>query len=127
MIKLDLQSRTPLYLQMEQQLIDLILLGQLHENDQLPSVRNFARDLGINPNTIQKAYQDLENRGIIYSAAGRGNFVASPSAAGDLKRRECMQTLDGLLGDARRAGVSREEVHAAVDAAYDKPKEGDAQ
>lgn len=118
MIKLDLQSRTPLYMQMEQQLIDLILLGKLRENDQLPSVRNLARDLGINPNTIQKAYQDLEGRGIIYSAAGRGNFVSSPDAAGLHKRRECMAVLSGTLSDAKLAGVPRSEIDSAVDQVY---------
>ena len=123
MIKLDLQSRTPLYLQMEQQLIDLILLGKLQENDQLPSVRNLARDLGINPNTIQKAYQDLESRGIIYSAAGRGNFVASPNAAGLHKRRDCMTTLTTTLADAKLAGVPRTEIDRAVDEVY-SGKEG---
>ena len=125
MIKLDLQSKTPLYLQMEQQIIDLILMGVLKENEQLPSVRNLARDLGINPNTIQKAYQDMESRGIIYSVVGRGNFVASPSAAESLKRRECVAALEKLLQDARHAGFSAQELHQAVDAAFQPRKEDD--
>jgi GntR family transcriptional regulator len=127
MIKLDLQSKTPLYLQMEQQIIDLILLGCLKENDQLPSVRNLARELGINPNTIQKAYQDMESRGIIYSVVGRGNFVASPSAAENLKRQECMAELERLLLDAQHAGISAQEIHRAVDAAFETRKEDDLQ
>jgi len=127
MIKLDLQSKTPLYLQMEQQIIDLILLGCLKENDQLPSVRNLARELGINPNTIQKAYQDMETRGLIYSVVGRGNFVASPSAAENMKRSECMAQLEKLLLDAKRAGVSAQELHQAVDAAFVTRKEDDLQ
>lgn len=127
MIKLDLQSKIPLYLQMEQQIIDLILLGVLKENDQLPSVRNLARQLGINPNTIQKAYQDMEVRGIIYSVVGRGNFVASPSAAENLKRRETMAALEKLLQDACHAGISAQELHRAVDAAFETRKEDDLQ
>ncbi len=119
MIKLDLQSRTPLYLQMEQQIIDLILLGQLKENDQLPSVRSMAQELGINPNTIQKAYQDLEGRGIIYSAVGRGNFVASPEVAESYQRRNCMDSLEGILRDAHTAGISAGEIHTMVDKVYD--------
>ncbi len=125
MIKLDLQSKTPLYLQMEQQMIDLILLGVLKENDQLPSVRNLARELGINPNTIQKAYQDMESRGIIYSVVGRGNFVASPSAAENLKRQECMSALEKLLTDALHAGILAQELHRAVDAVFETRKEDD--
>lgn len=127
MIKLDMQSKTPIYLQMEQQIIDLILCGCLHENDQLPSVRSLARELGINPNTIQKAYQDMESRGIIYSVAGRGNFVASPSAAEHLKRGETLAALEKLLSDARRAGISAQELHRAVDAAFATRKEDDLQ
>ena len=127
MIKLDLQSKIPLYLQMEQQIIDLILLGVLKENDQLPSVRNLARELGINPNTIQKAYQDMESRGIIYSVVGRGNFVASPSAAENLKRRETMAALEKLLMDALHAGISAQELHQAVDTAFETRKEDDLQ
>lgn len=123
MIKLDLQSKTPLYLQMEQQIIDLILLGCLKENDQLPSVRSLARDLGINPNTIQKAYQDMESRGIIYSVAGRGNFVSSPTAAENLKRQECMSQLEKLLSDALHAGISAAELHSAVDRVFPSGKE----
>lgn len=127
MIKLDLQSKTPLYLQMEQQIIDLILLGCLKENDQLPSVRSLARDLGINPNTIQKAYQDMESHGIIYSVVGRGNFVASPQAAERLKRQACITALQKLLMDALHVGISARELHEAVDRVYDSAKEEDAQ
>ncbi len=123
MIKLDLQSRTPLYLQMQQQFIDLILLGQLKENDQLPSVRSLAQELGINPNTIQKAYQDLEGRGIIYSAVGRGNFVASPDVAEAYQQKNCLIGLENLLQDAKNSGVKAAKIHDMVDDVYSIDKE----
>ena len=76
MIKLDLQSRIPLYEQLEEQIIRLSLLGVLDEHEQLPSVRALARDVGVNPNTVAKAYQELERQGIIYTVTGKGSFVS---------------------------------------------------
>ena len=64
MIKLDLQSRIPLYEQLEEQIIRLSLLGVLDEHEQLPSVRALARDVGVNPNTVAKAYQELERQAL---------------------------------------------------------------
>ena len=63
MIKLDLQSRVPLYEQLQEQIIHLSLMGVLEANEQLPSVRSLAREVGVNPNTVAKAYQELERRG----------------------------------------------------------------
>ena len=65
MIKLDYRSRTPIYRQLEDSIIEMILLGVYQKGTQLPSVRSLAVELGINPNTIQKAYQELESQGII--------------------------------------------------------------
>ena len=125
MFILDLKSRVPIYEQLRNKTLELIMAGVLEQDSQLPSVRSLARDLGVNPNTIQKAYQDMESRGIIYSVVGRGNFVASPSAAESLKRRESMAALEKLLQDARHAGFSAQELHQAVDAAFQPRKEDD--
>ena len=77
MYSIDLQSRTPIYEQLYKKIIELIMKKELKPNDQVPSVRILAKDLGINPNTVSKAYQELEHDGIIYSLAGRGSFVAN--------------------------------------------------
>ena len=69
MLQLDLQSRQPIYEQLILRLTELISLGVLEADTQLPSVRTLARDLGVNPNTVQKAYQELERRGITYSVS----------------------------------------------------------
>ncbi len=114
MIKIDWQSRTPIYQQIVHRIIELILMGELKENDQLPSVRSMARELGINPNTIQKAYQELEGRGIIYSASGRGNFVLAPEAAGEQKRKECFAVLRKAVGDAKLSGITPKEIDSLV-------------
>ena len=78
MFDIDLMSRTPIYEQLYRRVTQLILKGVLKEQDKLPSVRSLAGDLGVNPNTVAKAYALLERDGIIYSLAGRGSFVAKP-------------------------------------------------
>jgi GntR family transcriptional regulator len=109
MIKLDLQSRLPIYEQLKAKISELVLLGELKPDDQLPSVRSFARDLGINPNTVQKAYQELERDNIIYSVAGRGSYI-SPQM--DLMRQLQEQQLQKVRTAARqaKAGAVPEEL-----------------
>ena len=76
MYQLDLQSRTPIYQQLKEKILRLIMAGAIGPGDPLPSVRVMARELGINPNTVAKAYQDLEKSGLIYSVAGKGSFIS---------------------------------------------------
>ena len=76
MIQLDFGDRRPLYEQIKEKLKELIIAGVLAEQDTLPSVREMASNLAINPNTIQKAYKELENEGYIYSQKAKGNFVS---------------------------------------------------
>lgn len=73
---IDLKSRTPIYEQIYKKTVELIIKGELKENDQMPSVRALSGEISVNPNTITKAYALLEKDGIIYSLSGRGSFVA---------------------------------------------------
>ena len=75
MISLSSLSRTPIYQQIIEQVLAQITCGALVPDQQLPGVRNLANDLGINPNTVVKAYAELENSGYIYSLQGKGSFV----------------------------------------------------
>jgi len=75
MFQIDTMSRMPIYEQVVNQLEYFVLNGILKEGEQIPSVRNLSVDLSINPNTIQKAYFELDKRGIIQSVPGRGCFV----------------------------------------------------
>ena len=77
MIFIDYKSRKPIYEQLVDNIKSLIVSGVLQRDDQLPSVRQLAQELAINPNTIQKAYTELERQGVIYSLKGRGSFVGS--------------------------------------------------
>ena len=121
MLRLDLQSRQPIYEQLKSQISRLVLTGGLAAHDQLPSVRVFARDLGINPNTVQKAYADLERDGIIYSAAGRGSFIAGGTELSEKLREMYLEGITREAGRARSAGIAYSDAVSAVHTAY---KEG---
>lgn len=75
MFELDLRSRAPIYEQLTEKIIELIVTKVLKADEQLPTVRVLAGELTVNPNTVQKAYRELEYRGYIYSLPGKGNFV----------------------------------------------------
>ena len=118
MIAVDLSSRVPIYRQIVERVTELVLLGVWPEGTQLPSVRSLALELGANPNTIQKAYQELENRGIIRSAAGRGSFVAGREAAQGILRAQAESSLREAAQKAVLAGLTREEAARLIDEAW---------
>ena len=88
MIVLDYQDRRPIYEQVTDKFQILILNGVLPPGSQMPSVRQLATELSVNPNTIQRAYMELEKLGLIYPVKGRGNFVADSSQVQKIKQRE---------------------------------------
>ena len=88
MITLDLTGRAPIYEQICSQFSSLISKGVLKENDKLPSSRMLAKELGLNPNTVAKAYSRLEHDDIIYSVAGKGCFVAKQKGSIEKKLLE---------------------------------------
>lgn len=110
MIKLDLQSRVPLYEQLQEQIIRLSLLGVLEENEQLPSVRSLAREVGVNPNTVAKAYQELERQGIIYTVSGRGSFVSPNVLSLQTPRQAALDEVFEALNKALSRGIPPEEL-----------------
>ena len=123
MIPITLNSRDPrpIYLQVKESLRQLIISGVLTPESKLPSVREIAGTLAINPNTIQRAYRELEAEGFIYSIPGKGSFV-SPSreiSGEELRRR--WEDLDRAVRELRFLGVSEEELIRHL-----KDKGGDA-
>ena len=124
MYQLDLQSRTPIYQQLKEKILRLIMAGAIGPGDPLPSVRVMARELGINPNTVAKAYQDLEKSGLIYSVAGKGSFISGEET---LDRQMTASVLDRFreaVREPRSAGVDRQTALVLVEEVY---KEGVAQ
>ena len=118
-IHIDLRSRRPISEQLVENITHLVLLGLIAPDEQLPSVRALASELGINPNTIQKAYGILEERGIIYSQAGRGNF-ASPdvSRVKSNARQSLLEEIRRSVLEARRLGASKEEISAVIESVW---------
>ncbi|MEA5010414.1 MAG: GntR family transcriptional regulator [Angelakisella sp.] len=119
MIKLDYHSRVPIYKQIEDSIVELILLGVYGQDAQLPSVRSLAVELGINPNTIQKAYQELETVGIISSVTGKGSFVRGVESARQIQRGKAIQSLSFAIREARTAGIQKEEAMELVSKEYE--------
>lgn len=108
MYSIDLQSRTPIYEQLYKKIIELILKRELLPNDKLPSVRELAKELGVNPNTVSKAFQLLERDKVIYSLAGRGSFVAKLNA--EAVKDAALADFDKAVGEALNAGIKKEEL-----------------
>ena len=111
MLQIDIMSRTPVYEQISSQIEKLISTGILKEGDQLPSVRSLSVDLSVNPNTIQKAYGELDMRGIIGSVPGKGCFVM-PGACEKLRMiaKGRLYELKSLASELIAAGVTKEEI-----------------
>lgn len=118
MIILDYQDRRPIYEQIVEKFQTLILSGALAPDSQLPSVRRLAMDLSINPNTIQRAYAQLEQEGLVYPVKGRGNFVSPNLEAASRKREMFFQELRELIRKGKTYGVSREEFLQFADDYY---------
>ena len=110
MIVLDYRDSRPLYQQVKDSLRRMMLTGLLEPDEKLPSVRSLATQLAINPNTIQRAYAELEAEGYIYSVAGRGSFVSAGD--GEHLRRIAERTgrLAPLLEELKSLGYTREQL-----------------
>lgn len=108
MYNIDLQSRTPIYEQLYKKITELILKGELTPNDKLPSVRELAKELGINPNTVTKAFRMLEHDKIIYSLAGRGSFVANVKT--DSVKDAALTDFDAAVKEALKVGLTKDEL-----------------
>lgn len=107
---IDLKDRRPIYEQLIDQIMELVLHGVMQPGEQLPSVRALAGELAINPNTIQKAYTELERRGITYSVAGRGSFVSPElDVVAEEHKDRIVREARALLQQARAAGMTAQD------------------
>lgn len=119
-IQLDPRSNTPIWEQIVQNIKELVLKKMLAPNDKLPSVRELASLLVINPNTVSKAYQELERQGIIETLRGKGTFV-SQSITPTLDERKIAMVekqFHQLLLEASYLGISKEKIHDWIDSYY---------
>ncbi|NFG22838.1 GntR family transcriptional regulator [Clostridium botulinum] len=122
MIKVDPRSSTPIYEQVELRIKELILKGALNEGEKLPSVRELSSILTINPNTISKAYRELEREGIIETLRGKGTFITNNiKSTTDLKKLEKIkEELKNLILEASYVSIDKEKFLNIVQVIFDE-------
>ena len=115
MIQLNYRDSKPIYEQIKDGLRRLIISNSLSANEKLPSVREMASRLAINPNTIQRAYHDLENEGYVYSVAGRGTFVAEHKGRFAERADELLESFDEIVEELCFLSVKKKELIERID------------
>ncbi len=116
--RINYRSGEPIYQQIYNEVVKEISLGLLMPQEKLATVRELASALGINPNTVSKAYQMLEQSGYIYSAVGKGSFVADSTGRLAGLKESTLRALEKDVKDAERLGVTEDEVTAIVKQTY---------
>ena len=115
LVNLDAQDARPLYLQIMDEVRRAVVVGTLKAEDPLPSVRELAAELVVNPRTVSQAYQELEREGVIYVRRGQGTFVSPTVRRGAGERRSLAQAVaKRALLEARRHGVGSDELVSMI-------------
>ena len=114
MISINTRDPRPIYLQIKENICRLILTGILPEGERLPSVRELAGQLAINPNTIQRAYRELEHEGFIYSMTGKGSFVGALSEVDDGRKTAKLAEFKAAAQELMNLGMGREQLAAIL-------------
>ena len=119
MILLDYRDKRPIYEQVVEKLERLIRGGALETDAKMPSVRAMGMDLAVNPNTIQRAYNQLEQEGYLYTVSGRGSFVAPESEWREGKKKKLLTEWRLVTERAKEAGLTREQLVIQLDQVYE--------
>ena len=114
MLQLDYRDARPIYEQVKDGLRRLVVTGAIQERERLPSVRQLAASLAINPNTIQKAYEALEAEGYVYTVPGRGTFATAQTAVPRARRETLLRQFDAVAAELEFLGVPAEELAARL-------------
>lgn len=112
MLQLNYRDGRPIYEQVRDGLRQLLVAGAIQPGEKLPSVRQLASQLAINPNTIQKAYEALEQEGYVYSVPGKGSFAAAREEISGHRREELLAQLDKIADELLLLGITPEEIAA---------------
>ena len=126
LITIDAADARAIYVQIMDEIKRAVVLGTVKPDDALPSVRQLASELRVNPNTVQQAYRELERDGLVYVRRGQGTFVAADGAGGSRKeRRELAEMVAAkALREAYRNGLTVEELMEAIREAETTGSEG---
>ncbi len=119
MFSLDFTSRQPIYEQIYRSVIRYTSLGVLKPDDKLPTVRALAAELGINPNTVSKAYQMLERDGYIYSQTGRGSFISSKLSSQEAQKLIAVEKFTESVKNAFTLGVEYRQLSNILSSAFE--------
>ena len=126
MILLDYRDRRPIYEQVVEKIERLIVSGAMEPEEKMPSVRSLAMDLSVNPNTIQRAYAQLEQEGYIYTVTGRGSFVAPAGEWRESKHKQLLEEWSKLTFRAKEAGLKKDFLLEELELIYKKNKDEEA-
>jgi GntR family transcriptional regulator len=125
-IQVDHESSVPIYAQIIEQIKHVVATGRLKPGDQLPTIRQLAVDLRVNPNTVVHAYHELDSQGVISSQQGRGTFIAAHPDEGrlaEMRRDRLRAIMAGTLLEALSLGYKREEIRTAFEAQLEEWEE----
>ena len=125
MIIIDSRSRTPIFEQIKEQILNLINTGELKTDDKLPSVRQLASDLDLNVNTVKRAYQELETERVTYSVPGKGVFVSKTAVANKIVLENAEDELNRILSSSKAKGISLQRVIELAQTIYEKGDKND--
>ena len=115
MFTIDLKNRKPIYEQVIENFKKRIISGELTENTRVPSIRDMARELGVNPNTVQKAYRELETQKYFYTVIGQGSFIASPPEGEKSKEiKSLYEKLTSIVSELIFRGESKGEINLFI-------------
>lgn len=123
MFEISISGKAPIYEQLYNGISELISSGRLAAGEKLPAVREVAKSLGINPNTVQKAYFLLEQAGLINSIPAKGSYVSDSTTALAALKTQALERLGAELSAARRAGVTEPEAQQLLKSIYTQTKE----
>lgn len=123
MFTLDYKSGLPVFEQIYRSVVKLGAAGAFGEGGQLPSVRMVAKELGVNPNTVQKAYAMLEHDGVICSLPGKGSFLAKPEAVLEKRQAQALEQVRKAVEEARDCGISQEQLLRVLEAPEQEKEE----
>ncbi len=118
MIVINYNDKRPIYEQIVERVKNLIFTGVLEDGEQLPSVRNLAMELSINPNTIQRAYAELEREGVISCVKGRGNFVHIDECMWKKRKEEMLANVRRKVKECKNSGIRIEEIQQVISGIY---------
>lgn len=122
MILLDYRDKRPIYEQVVEKLERLIISGGLEPLTKMPSVRSLAVELSVNPNTVQRAYAQLEQDGYLYTVSGRGSFVTAENEWRENKQSKLLKEWQNITRQAKEAGLAMERLEECLNEIYEEAR-----